>query len=75
MAEYRVYRLDSLSRTTSTEAMEAQTDEEAVSRVRLDMGRSLRCEIWRGNRIVKRLEASPSSRGEPQSSLQRRSQT
>ena len=60
MAEYRVYRLDGLSRTTSTEAVDAQSDEEAVKRVQRTMGTTVRCEIWRGNKIVKRLE-TPSS--------------
>ena len=60
MAEYRVYRLDGVSRETSTESIEAETDAEAVDRVRFDMGTSIKCEIWRGNRVVERLEALPS---------------
>ena len=56
MTEYRVYRLDGVSGKTSTEWIEAQTDEEAVSRVKFDMRTTIRCEIWRGNRVVKRLE-------------------
>jgi hypothetical protein len=58
MIEYRVYRLDGVSRETRTELIEAQTDAEAVNRIQLDMGTTVRCEIWRGNRVVKRLEAS-----------------
>lgn len=65
MAEYRVYRLDGVSRKTSAELIEAQTDAEAVDRVLMDMGTSIRCEIWRGNRVVKRLEASPSADKNP----------
>jgi hypothetical protein len=61
MAEYRVYRLNVVSRETSTQAIEAQTDAEAVDRVQRDIGTSVRCEIWRGNRVVKRLEASRSA--------------
>ena len=58
MIEYRVYRLDGVGRNTSAEWVEAKTDEEVVACVQRDMGTSVRCEIWRGNRVVKRLEAS-----------------
>jgi hypothetical protein len=58
MAEYRVYRLDGVTRKTSAESIEAQTDAEAVDLVRMGMGTSVTCEIWRGNRVVERLEAS-----------------
>ena len=59
MGEYRVYRLDGISRKTSAEWLEAPSDEEAVSHVRINMQTSVRCEIWCGNRVVKRLEAAP----------------
>ena len=61
MTEYRVYRLDGVSRETSAEWIDAKTDEEAVGHVQLNMRTSIKCEIWRGNRVVKRLEVLPST--------------
>ena len=58
MTAYRVYRLDGISRQTSAEWVEAKTDVEAVEDVKRAMGTSVRCEIWRGTRLVSRLEAS-----------------
>ena len=52
-----MYRLDGVTGEASTEAVEAQTDDEIVGRVAADMGTSVKCEIWRGNTVVKRLQA------------------
>lgn len=63
MIEYRVYRLDGVTRQTSTELVEADCDAEIIERLRRDLGTSIKCEIWRGNRVVKRLEARRDDRG------------
>jgi len=55
--EYRVYRWHRVTRETSVEVFEAESDAEAISRVQID--RSIKCEIWRGNRVVKRLGVPP----------------
>lgn len=58
MAEYRVYRLDGVTRKTTIESIEAETDGEVIERIRMDMRTTVKCEIWRENRVVKRLQAS-----------------
>lgn len=58
MAEYRVYRLDGVTRKTTTESIEAETDGEIIDRIRMDMRTTVKCEIWLGNRVVKRLQAT-----------------
>ena len=58
MTAYRIYFLDGVNRFTRTEAVEAASDEDAVSQARPLIGDSLKCEIWDGERIVARIMAN-----------------
>lgn len=55
MPDYRLYCLDGAGRINSAEWITAETDEEAIAKVReMDHG-ALKCEIWLRQRLVKKL--------------------
>jgi hypothetical protein len=57
MVAYRVYFLDDVNRFTHAERVKADTDEQAVRRARPFMATAVKCEIWQGSRLVKRISA------------------
>lgn len=52
MTNYRVYRFDGSSRIEMAEWIEAFDDDDAVRQTRQLGEQSLKCELWRGNRLV-----------------------
>jgi len=65
MHQYRIYCLDDEGRFRKVKEVEAPDDADALSRARA-LGHSGECEVWRGSRLVGRIE--PQS-GERQQSL------
>ncbi len=61
MASYRMYCLDRAGRIGFAEWLEAEDDSEALALARNLKEGVLKCEVWRGNRLVSSLshEASP----------------
>lgn len=57
MAEYRHYRLDGAGAINRAEWLEAESDEDAVRKVR-EMKLPFTSEIWDRNRLVARVEAA-----------------
>jgi hypothetical protein len=52
MADYRLYCLDGAGRISLAEWIDAADDEAAVAKARELHGQALKCEIWRGQRLV-----------------------
>lgn len=57
MVEYRVYLLGDVKRFTCAEVVEAVSDEEATRQARKLMQDFVRCEVWKGDRLVARMSA------------------
>ena len=57
MAEYRHYRLDGAGGINRAEWLEAESDEDAVRKVR-ELKLPFTSEIWDRNRLVARVEAA-----------------
>ena len=60
MQVYRVYCLDGANRFTGADYIEAPDDEEAVRRALEGMGDALKFEVWKGDRLVQRIEQAAS---------------
>lgn len=58
MPAYRLYRVDGAGRIVSAEWLEADDDESAVAQARSCAG-GTRCEVWRRERLVARLDPEP----------------
>ena len=57
MGEYRLYCLDGAGRIDLAEVIDASTDAEAVAKAR-DLKRlTLKCEVWKGNKLVATLNS------------------
>ena len=56
MAVYRMYSLDGLGRIGLAEAVQADTDRQALAKVRQLKPAALQCEVWKGNRLIATLE-------------------
>ena len=52
MAEYRIYAWDGLGRIDFAEAILAESDLLALAKVREMSPTTLKCELWKGNRLV-----------------------
>jgi hypothetical protein len=52
VAYYRMYCLGATGRLSLAQEIEANSDEEAVSKAREMRPDVLQCEIWQGNRLV-----------------------
>jgi len=55
MADYRLYGLDKSGRIDLADWIEANTDDDAIAKVRELKPDLYRCEIWLKNRLVARL--------------------
>lgn len=60
MAEYRIYRLDGVGRVSSSEWVEARSDEDALKHAR---DRYIDAEVWQGDRMVGRIRPSEPGAG------------
>jgi hypothetical protein len=56
MTDYKLYCFDHVNRMTEAKDIRARTDEDAIEAVR-SLGPSLPCELWHGDRLVKRIPA------------------
>lgn len=56
MTDYKLYCFDHVNRMTETKDIRARSDEDAIEIVR-SLGPSLPCELWAGDRLVKRISA------------------
>ena len=57
MGAYRLYRLDGDGRIGLAQWIEGTDDEDAVRKAREIDRNALLCEVWRGPRLVAKLEA------------------
>jgi hypothetical protein len=55
MAEYRVYCLDGAGQISLAEWIEAEGDDDAIAQAREMEHGGIKCEVWRGGRLVARL--------------------
>jgi hypothetical protein len=56
MAVYRMYTLDGLGRIGFAEVVQAESDRQALAKVRRMKPTALKCELWKGNRLIASLE-------------------
>jgi hypothetical protein len=61
MLQYRIYCLDDEGRFRKVEEVEASGDADALERARA-LGHSGECEVWRGSRLVGRIEPQTGER-------------
>jgi hypothetical protein len=57
MADYRVYCLDRAGRITLAEELSAHSDEDAVAQARALKRHTLKCEVWKGRKLLAKLDA------------------
>ena len=57
VAEYRMYTFDGLGRIGFAEAILAESDRQALAKLRTLRPTTLKCELWKGNRLVATLDA------------------
>jgi hypothetical protein len=55
--DYKLYCLGGDGKITRSEWIDAQNDQDAIAIARA-MGKSVDCEIWKGNRLVARVPAA-----------------
>jgi hypothetical protein len=67
MTSYRLYCLDGAGRIDLAEWIEAEDDAKALARARDLKNGALRCEVWRGNRLVGSLAQDQLSQRQPTS--------
>jgi cobalamin biosynthesis protein CbiG len=58
VADYRLYGLDGVNKVASGEWIEADSDEAAIEAAKKLMD-GHDCELWRGRRLVARIEHKP----------------
>ena len=58
MSDYRLYCLDRDGQITLAEWIEADSDEEAITRARELRPNVYKCEIWQKNRLVAKLNSA-----------------
>jgi hypothetical protein len=56
MAEYRMYTLDRLGRIGLAEPVQAESDGQALAKVRELRPTALKWEVWKGNRLIATLD-------------------
>jgi hypothetical protein len=56
MTDYKLYCFDEVNRMTEAKDIHARNDQEALELVR-SLGFGLACELWQGDRLVKRIPA------------------
>lgn len=64
MSDYRLYYLDGSGKIDLAEWIKAENDRDAVAQARVLKRAALKCEVWRGKRLVASLNAddlAPSS--------------
>jgi hypothetical protein len=57
MTDYKLYCFDPVNRMTEAKDIKARTDEDALDAVR-SLAPPLPCELWHGDRLVKRIAAA-----------------
>lgn len=61
MTTYRLRFLPSAGRTAHTEPLEAASDGEALQLARIRARGEAKCELWRNDRLVARIDAAASA--------------
>ena len=57
MPEYRLFFVDEFRRVTFSQAIDAESDEEAVLKERELCAKSPRCEVWHRDRLVAKINS------------------
>jgi hypothetical protein len=56
MAQYRIYCLDAGGKISFAEELDAANDKEAIAKTRALKRRALKCEVWKGTKLVATLD-------------------
>ena len=61
MADYKIYRLNGVGQIASVPVVVSASDDEGALVAARDQSNPYGCEIWRGNRLIARIDADGES--------------
>jgi hypothetical protein len=57
MAHYQIYCMDRPGHISLAQAIDAESDEQAIEKAKAAKANAIKCEVWQGKRMVATLDA------------------